>query len=254
MNISRLLKVVAISIFAFSINASDTFGQTCSLSVETTIGESETPIKGATAIAINSASSKMYKSSFRQGYPFFAQLPEGEYSVTVKRAGYKQTVDQVDHECENAENGIAWAYLSMWKGSTTEKVNLTKDVVVMRENVKTIQGDSDVPSGVTYNAPASTSTGIAPKSVSGGVLNGRATSLPKPEYPPAARAVRAAGAVTVQVMVDTDGRVISVSAVSGHPLLRQAAENAARGATFEPVYLAGQAVKVSGVISYNFVP
>lgn len=93
-----------------------------------------------------------------------------------------------------------------------------------------------------------------PRTVSGGVMNGKATSLPKPPYPAAARAVRAGGAVSVQVLIDEQGRVVSASAVSGHPLLRAAAEGAARGARFSPTLLSGQPVKVSGVITYNFVP
>jgi protein TonB len=93
-----------------------------------------------------------------------------------------------------------------------------------------------------------------PKMVSGGVLNGKATSLPKPAYPPAARAVHAAGACSVQVVISETGSVISASAVSCHPLLKAAAEGAARGAHFSPTLLSGQAVKVSGVITYNFVP
>jgi protein TonB len=95
---------------------------------------------------------------------------------------------------------------------------------------------------------------LAPKSISGGVLNGKATNLPKPPYPPAARAVRASGAVSVQVTIDESGRVISASASSGHPLLRAAAVQAARGARFSPTMLSGQAVKVTGIITYNFVP
>ncbi len=89
--------------------------------------------------------------------------------------------------------------------------------------------------------------------VSGGVVNGKATSLPKPPYPAAAKAVRASGAVSVQVLISEDGAVISASATSGHPLLRAAAEQAARGARFSPTMLSGQKVKVSGVIVYNFV-
>jgi len=90
--------------------------------------------------------------------------------------------------------------------------------------------------------------------VSGGVLNGKATSLPKPAYPPAARAVHAAGACSVQVVISETGGVVSASAVSCHPLLKAAAASAARGAHFSPTLLSGQAVKVSGVITYNFVP
>jgi len=93
-----------------------------------------------------------------------------------------------------------------------------------------------------------------PKTVSGGVLNGKATSLPKPAYPAAARAVQASGSVSVQVLISESGSVISATAVSGHPMLRAAAVAAARGARFSPTLLSGQAVKVSGVITYNFVP
>ena len=95
---------------------------------------------------------------------------------------------------------------------------------------------------------------VVPKKISGGVLNGKATSLPKPPYPAAARAVRASGAVNVQVTISESGSVVSASAVSGHPLLRQAAEQAARSAKFAPTLLSGQAVSVTGVIVYNFVP
>jgi protein TonB len=92
-----------------------------------------------------------------------------------------------------------------------------------------------------------------PKQISGGVLKGKAISLPKPPYPPAAKAVRAGGSVSVQVLIDENGSVVSASAVSGHPLLRAAAAAAARGARFSPTKLSGQPVKVSGVITYNFV-
>ena len=88
--------------------------------------------------------------------------------------------------------------------------------------------------------------------VSDGVVNGKATSLPKPPYPPAAKAVGASGAVSVQVTIDEEGNVISAKAVGGHMLLRDAAERAARSAKFSPTYLSKQPVKVSGLIVYNF--
>ena len=91
-----------------------------------------------------------------------------------------------------------------------------------------------------------------PKPVSSGIINGKATSLPKPAYPAAARAVRADGAVTVQITTDESGNVISTSAISGHPLLRQAAEQAAKNAKFAPTLLSGQPIKIVGTIVYNF--
>jgi protein TonB len=89
--------------------------------------------------------------------------------------------------------------------------------------------------------------------VSGGVLNGKANSKPQPPYPAIAKAARASGTVTVQILVDESGRVIQASATGGHPLLQQAAVQAARQARFSPTLLSGQPVKVSGVITYNFV-
>ncbi len=90
----------------------------------------------------------------------------------------------------------------------------------------------------------------APKSL--GVINGIAKNLPKPAYPAAALAINAQGKVDVQVVIDESGKVISAKAVSGNALLRQAAEKAAREARFSPTYLSNVAVKVTGVIVYNF--
>lgn len=114
---------------------------------------------------------------------------------------------------------------------------------------QTGQGGDDEGGG----APPPPVVKAVPKQISGGVLNGKAISLPKPPYPPAAKAVRASGSVSVQVLIDENGSVVSASAVSGHPLLRAAAASAARGARFSPTKLSGQPVKVSGVITYNFV-
>src|SRR2546421_2394357 len=88
--------------------------------------------------------------------------------------------------------------------------------------------------------------------ISGGVLNGQAISKPEPEYPAIAKAAHASGTVTVQVTVDETGKVISAHAVSGHPLLQTAAVKAAYQARFTPTLLAGQPVKVTGIITYNF--
>ncbi|HEY0427754.1 MAG TPA: energy transducer TonB [Pyrinomonadaceae bacterium] len=96
-------------------------------------------------------------------------------------------------------------------------------------------------------------TTVAPKTVAGGVVNSKAVNLPKPEYPAAARAIAANGAVNVQVTIDEQGDVVSATAVSGHPLLRAASEKAALEAKFTPTYLSGKAVKVTGIIVYNFV-
>ena len=84
-------------------------------------------------------------------------------------------------------------------------------------------------------------------------MNGKATHLVQPPYPPIAKSAHASGTVTVQVLIDESGNVISAQPTSGHPLLQAAAVNAARDSKFSPTKLGGQPVKVSGVIIYNFV-
>ncbi len=112
------------------------------------------------------------------------------------------------------------------------------------------------PPAANHNSAASVPPPLKPPpptTISGGVLNGKAISLPKPAYPAIAKAAHASGTVTVQVTVDESGNVISASPVSGHPLLKASAAAAARQAKFRPTLLSGQPVKVTGVIIYNFV-
>ncbi len=90
------------------------------------------------------------------------------------------------------------------------------------------------------------------KPVSGGVLNGTAISLPTPVYPESAKRMRLSGVVTVSVVVDELGRVLTAHATSGPGPLRDAAITAALKARFSPTKLSGQPVKVSGMINYKF--
>ncbi len=85
-----------------------------------------------------------------------------------------------------------------------------------------------------------------------GFFNGKAKVLPQPAYPGVARAVGAAGQVGVKVLVDETGAVVSAQAVSGHPLLRGSAVQAARGAIFEPASLNNKPIMVIGTIIYRF--
>ena len=57
----------------------------------------------------------------------------------------------------------------------------------------------------------------------------------------------------MHVMIDETGKVISAKATAGPPLLFREAEKAALQARFSPTIVGEQPVKVSGVITYNFV-
>ena len=90
------------------------------------------------------------------------------------------------------------------------------------------------------------------KPVSGGVLNGTAISLPPPVYPETAKRMRTTGIVSVEVVLDESGKVVSANATTGPSILRDAAVQAALKARFSPTKLSGQPVKVSGMINYKF--
>jgi TonB family protein len=138
---------------------------------------------------------------------------------------------------------------SLDKGMTTS----TPAPAASSASMSLAEGPAVKADGGDAPAPAAAPVRTGPlKPVSGGVLNGKAISLPMPTYPDMARRAGASGVVEVEVVIDITGKVISAKATSGPALLRQSAEMAARLARFNPTLLSGQPMRVSGVISYNF--
>jgi Ca-activated chloride channel homolog len=88
--------------------------------------------------------------------------------------------------------------------------------------------------------------------VFGGVLQSNAIRKVQPEYPALAKAAKASGAVQVQVTVDETGQVIAANVIGGHPLLRNAALEAAKQWQFKPTQLSGKPVQTQSVITFNF--
>ncbi|GAC1446469.1 MAG: hypothetical protein NVSMB56_05450 [Pyrinomonadaceae bacterium] len=112
------------------------------------------------------------------------------------------------------------------------------------------------PRRIDHNVPdvgESAMCAMQHRPIVGGVLNGKAISKPAPAYPAIAKTARQQGTVLVGLTVDESGKVISARAISGAPLLQQAAVQAAYQARFAPTLLSGQPVKISGTLTYNFV-
>ena len=140
--------------------------------------------------------------------------------------------------------GTAAAWLLDFKCAPARTVTVQRDVTTLH-----VVGSLETPRA---EQPRSCSLGRN-RVISGGILQGKALSKPQPVYPPDAKAARVSGTVAVAVVLDESGAVESAEAVSGPGLLRDAAVEAARAARFSPTLLAGQPVKVSGTITYNFV-
>jgi TonB family protein len=89
--------------------------------------------------------------------------------------------------------------------------------------------------------------------ISGGSLEGKKICKPAPVYPQKALEAKVSGIVTVKLLVNETGLVVSARAIKGPRLLRKAAEGAAREAVFAPNLLGGEPVNVKGLVTYEFV-
>lgn len=84
-----------------------------------------------------------------------------------------------------------------------------------------------------------------------GIVNGKATFLPKPDYPQKAKDLCVGGKVEVEVLIDETGNVSEANAISGDELLRDVSVQAVKKAKF------GQTpdlmpIKMRGIVVYNF--
>jgi len=77
----------------------------------------------------------------------------------------------------------------------------------------------------------------------------RAKSKVQPAYPDLARKMNIAGTVKIEVVVAPNGTVKGARVVGGHPVLANAALDAAKKWRFEPA-----AAESSGVIDFKFEP
>jgi TonB family protein len=77
----------------------------------------------------------------------------------------------------------------------------------------------------------------------------RAKSKVQPSYPELARKMNISGTVKIEVVVSPNGSVKDAHVVGGHPVLANAALDAAKKWRFEPA-----SAESSGVIDFKFEP
>jgi protein TonB len=87
---------------------------------------------------------------------------------------------------------------------------------------------------------------------SGDVLQNTAAVRPQPVYPKAARDADIKGNVTVEVVINEEGSVISARAISGPDQLREAAVAAARRWKWMPTRVDRDRARVIGTITFRF--
>jgi len=145
--------------------------------------------------------------------------------------------------------------------------------IVMNESPKVNRPQASVPPLVSPSLDNNAGVyGNSPKEMSGGVpetpsvtapapamprkasatVPGEALRRVQPNYPLSAKTARQAGPVSVEIVINENGDVISARAVSGAELLRNAAVSAAKGWKFKPSTRDGKPVKSTSTITFNF--
>lgn len=74
----------------------------------------------------------------------------------------------------------------------------------------------------------------------------------QPSYPPLAKQARISGAVVLKAVISKDGSITDLRALSGHPMLIQAATDAVRQWRYKPYVLEGEPMEVDTQITVNF--
>jgi TonB family protein len=171
--------------------------------------------------------------------------------VVVDESGAIVSVGEATGPAQLCGSGADDPRLKALREAVVEAIKQAKFSAAMKDG-KPVKSAAFVSS--TFDPFDGTGASAGKRMINSGVVNGKAVSLPKPEYPLAARAERASGAVSIKVVVDENGGVFTAEPVSGHPLLRSAAVRAACRAKFTPTFLDGKVMRVAGIITYNFVP
>ena len=88
--------------------------------------------------------------------------------------------------------------------------------------------------------------------VSSGVVEGLKLNAPNPTYPQMARIAHIQGDVILQATIGKNGSIENLHAISGHPILIQAALDAVRQWKYKPYVLNGEPVEVETTIRVQF--
>jgi TonB family protein len=107
-----------------------------------------------------------------------------------------------------------------------------------------MEGVNRLPVGSVPPAAETAPAGVQTIRVGGMVSKANLQESPAPDYPPLAKAAGVQGMVKLQIRVGADGHVKDATAISGHPLLIQAAKDAALRYVYKPTMLNGQAAEV----------
>ena len=113
-------------------------------------------------------------------------------------------------------------------------------------------GPANLPKDLIGDGPAKTDVKLGPKRIKSQLEEGQLLNRVEPVYPHIAAISGIQGQVKLHAIIGRDGRIQSLSAVSGHPLLVRAALEAVEKWRYRPYVLNGETVEVETLITVNF--
>ena len=125
-------------------------------------------------------------------------------------------------------------------------------VTVVKQEVTAWPSEPLDPREQTSGAPSSAKTRSIVHQGSAGMTAANVIFSPAPSYPAAASAAHVEGQVTVQAVVNPEGKVVSARAVSGPPVLRDAATEAVQRWRYSPLLDNGKPIAVNTVAILDF--
>ena len=138
---------------------------------------------------------------------------------------------------------------------TVAKNEARKEEATPVEAVAPVLGLSDkAPSSVISSIPTAQPKLAQKVQVSSGVAQGLLVHQVTPSYPTQARQAHVQGTVVLQALIGKDGSVRNLHALSGPPMLTQAALDAVKQWRYKPYYLDGQPVEAETQINVKFNP
>lgn len=125
-------------------------------------------------------------------------------------------------------------------------------VTVVKQEVTAWPSEPLDPREATGGAPSSAKTRSIVHQGSAGMTAANVIFSPAPAYPAEASAARVEGQVTVQAVVNPEGKVVSARALSGPPVLRDAATEAVHRWRYSPLLDNGKPISVTTVAILDF--
>ena len=138
----------------------------------------------------------------------------------------------------------------------TAQAGAAPDAGILNEEQPSAGGDAASLGGlaVASNQPAEPRAPAAPLAVGGDVKQAKLISSVPPAYPALAKAEHVSGAVTIDALIDANGRVTTMKVISGPTLLQGAAKDALKQWKYEPARLDGKAVPMHLNVTMQFRP